>query len=554
MRLTFPQLRQLRLAAKLTVPFVVIFISAIGVLGTVSIRSSRTALTQSLGKRAEILVRTLATTLADPFAMGEVDRLQQLLDEARKTDSDVSYTILLNTEGKAVASTDDTLKNQTIMRNDFEKAMAQVTSLVQCPVPGAGALFEVATPVRFEKNLIGVLRIGVSTQQVDSLLRHTTWSIVSVGALALLVGFSIYLYVACLITRPLSKVLRKVVDSVQQMAEGDLRVTIESDAKDEVGQVAGAMRRMAESLRETVAQVNASATKTVTVSQQLTVTATQLASGAQEQTSSLEETTAALEQLTHTVRQNADYAKQACELATGSRDLAEKGGQVVVTAVAAMDEINTSARRIADIIGVIDGIAFQTNLLALNAAVEAARAGAQGRGFAVVAAEVRNLAQRSATAAQEIKRLIQDSVQKARSGSELVHRSGQALEEIVGSIQRVTNLIAEMAAAGQAQSAGIAQVNKAMTQMDQVTQANAAQTEGLTATAHTLATQAEYLQTLVGRFKLSTTDVVDGPTFGRLGEQRHGSSHPTEERVRGRGQERAEWPLTRVALGNGLAH
>ena len=225
----------------------------------------------------------------------------------------MSYTILLNTEGKAVASTDDTLKNQTIMRNDFEKAMAQVTSLVQCPVPGAGALFEVATPVRFEKNLIGVLRIGVSTQQVDSLLRHTTWSIVSVGALALLVGFSIYLYVACLITRPLSKVLRKVVDSVQQMAEGDLRVTVESDAKDEVGQVAGAIRRMAESLRETVAQVNASATKTVTVSQQLTVTAAQLASGAQEQTSSLEETTAALEQLTHTVRQNADYAKQACE-------------------------------------------------------------------------------------------------------------------------------------------------------------------------------------------------------------------------------------------------
>jgi sensor histidine kinase regulating citrate/malate metabolism len=202
MRLTFPRLRQLRLAAKLTVPFVVIFTSAIGLLGTVSIRSSRAALTQSLGKRAEILVSTLATTLADPFAMGEVDRLQLLLDEAKKTDSDVTYTILLNTEGKAVASTDNTLKNQTIMRNDFEKAMAQVTGLVQRPVPGADALFEVATPVRFDKNLVGVLRIGVSTRQVDSLLRHTTWTIVSVGALALLVGFSIYLYAACLITRP----------------------------------------------------------------------------------------------------------------------------------------------------------------------------------------------------------------------------------------------------------------------------------------------------------------------------------------------------------------
>src|SRR6266581_7568026 len=244
MRLRCTRLRQLRLTAKLTIPFVVVFISAISLLGTVSIRSSRIALTQSLGKRAEILVRTLATTLADPLAMGQVDRLQQLLDEAKKTDRDVMYTILLNTEGRAVASTDDTLKNQTLMRSDFEKTMAQVTDFVQRPVPDARALFEVAMPVRFQGSQTGVLRIGISTHQVDSLVRNAAWPLVSVGALALFVGFAIYLYMARLITRPLGE----VAGNVQQIAAGDLTITIKVNSQDEVGKVAGAIGQMAEGL------------------------------------------------------------------------------------------------------------------------------------------------------------------------------------------------------------------------------------------------------------------------------------------------------------------
>jgi len=198
----------------------------------------------------------------------------------------------------------------------------------------------------------------------------------------------------------------------------------------------------------------------------------------------------------------------------GSRDTAETGGQVVTTAVAAMTEINKASKKIADIITVIDEIAFQTNLLALNAAVEAARAGEQGRGFAVVAAEVRNLAQRSAAAAKEIKALIRDSVQKVQDGSELVTRSGQTLVEIVTAVKRVSGIIAEIAAASQEQSAGIDQVNRAVAQMDHVVQQNAAHTEELSSTARALATQASELQALVGRFRLESGAGAPGGSAG----------------------------------------
>jgi methyl-accepting chemotaxis protein len=194
--------------------------------------------------------------------------------------------------------------------------------------------------------------------------------------------------------------------------------------------------------------------------------------------------------------------REANQLAVGSRDTAEKGGQVVTTAMAAMGEINTASKRIVDIITTIDEIAFQTNLLALNAAVEAARAGEQGRGFAVVAAEVRGLAQRAAAAAREIKSLIKDSVTKVDAGSELVNRSGRTLDEIVASVKRVTDLIAEIAAANHEQAQGIEQVNRTVAQMDQVTHAAASQAEEISSTAESLASQARQLQVLVGRFTL----------------------------------------------------
>ncbi len=227
-----------------------------------------------------------------------------------------------------------------------------------------------------------------------------------------------------------------------------------------------------------------------------------LAQRTEEQASSLEETASSMEEMTSTVKQNADNAKQANQLALQARESAEKGGIVVGNAVSTMAEINTASKRIADIISVIDEIAFQTNLLALNAAVEAARVGEQGRGFAVVAGEVRNLAGRSATAAKEIKTLVQDSVQKVQDGSNLVNQSGQQLEEIVNSVKKVADIISEISAAAQEQSEGIEQVNKAIIQMDQITQQNAALVEEASATSQSMNQQAESLQELVGKFRV----------------------------------------------------
>jgi methyl-accepting chemotaxis protein len=234
----------------------------------------------------------------------------------------------------------------------------------------------------------------------------------------------------------------------------------------------------------------------------MTSASNEISKGAQHQASSLEETASSLEQITSTVKQNTDNAQQARQLANGSRDVAEKGGAVLTDAIKAMGEINQSSTKIADIITTIDEIAFQTNLLALNAAVEAARAGEQGRGFAVVAAEVRNLSQRSALAAKEIKSLIQDSVRKVENGTALVNQSGKTLEEIVGSVKRVTDIVAEIAAASKEQLTGIEQVNKAVAQMDRVTQNNASQTEEMAGTAESLLGHSSDLRDLVGKFRL----------------------------------------------------
>ena len=273
--------------------------------------------------------------------------------------------------------------------------------------------------------------------------------------------------------------------------------------------------------------INNSITNLANMVEQIRLTSDNIAQGAsdisagnqdlsqrmEEQAASLEETAASMEQMTSTVKQNADNAKQANQLSLQAREVAEKGGHVVAKAVSSMEEINSSSKKIADIIGVIDEIAFQTNLLALNAAVEAARAGEQGRGFAVVAAEVRNLAQRSAGAAKEIKNLIQDSVQKVQEGSKLVNQSGSALEEIVTSVKRVSDIIAEISAASQEQSSGIEQVNKAIGQLDQITQQNAALVEETSAASQSMNDQSKELKDMVARLKL------DAETEHRIGEK-----------------------------------
>jgi methyl-accepting chemotaxis protein len=302
--------------------------------------------------------------------------------------------------------------------------------------------------------------------------------------------------------RYLAQKVGEMVSTAEAIAAGDLTQHIEVEKDDILGQLGTAFNDMIQNLSELVAKVTVSSDSILQASTEVATGTDDLSQRTEEQASSLEETASSMEQMNSTVKQNADNAQQANQLAAQARDVAEKGGAVVGHAVNSMEEINKASRRIADIISVIDEIAFQTNLLALNAAVEAARVGEQGRGFAVVAAEVRNLAGRSATAAKEIKALVQDSVQKVQEGSTLVNQSGQTLDEIVTSVKKVADIISEIAAASQEQAAGIEQVNKAVMQMDQITQQNAALVEETAAASQTMTQQASSLQEVVGQFQL----------------------------------------------------
>ncbi len=327
------------------------------------------------------------------------------------------------------------------------------------------------------------------------------WSVI----LSVIVAFGLAVGTGLTLSRMISRPLAATVDLMRDIAEGegDLTKRLAVNTRDELGELARCFNTFVDKLSGIIGNVRLTVAHVTGASQQVSAASNQLASGTQQQAASLEETAASLEEITATVKQNAENARQASQLAGGSRDAAERGGQVVSAAVDSMQEITQSSKKIADIITVIDEIAFQTNLLALNAAVEAARAGEQGRGFAVVAAEVRNLAQRSAGAAKEIKTLIQDSVRKVDEGSDLVNKSGKTLDDIVQSAKRVADIVAEIAAACQEQSSGIDQVNRAVAQMDRVTQDNAAQTEELSSTSQILASQAQEMLTLVSRFTLS---------------------------------------------------
>src|SRR5262245_57985238 len=355
--------------------------------------------------------------------------------------------------------------------------------------------------------VIGSVTVGLSAEPVERAVRAAWGRLAIREVIGLVLLFAV---LAFLIRSVVARPLAQMVVLLQDIAEGNLTRRLEVTSRDEVGELARWFNVSLGRVHEIIGEVRQAASHAATASAQLSGAAAQLSTGAQEQASSLEETAASLEEITGTVKQNADSARQASRLALASRETAEKGGQVVTAAVSAMQGINNASKKIGDIVTLIDELAFQTNLLALNAAVEAARAGEQGRGFAVVAGEVRNLAQRSAAAASDIKTLIQDSLHKVEDGSTLVTQSGQALEEIVASVKRVTDHIAEIASASDEQSRGIDQVNRAIVQMEQVTQANATQTDEVASTAHALAAQASQLQILVGRFRLRAAAVAPG--------------------------------------------
>ncbi|MBK4738421.1 methyl-accepting chemotaxis protein [Noviherbaspirillum pedocola] len=335
--------------------------------------------------------------------------------------------------------------------------------------------------------------------------------LIIIGVVALAAGAAL----AWLLSRSIVRPISYAVSVARTVAAGDLSKDIRVQSKDEAGELMQALKDMNDSLAKIVAEVRAGTETIATGSAQVAAGSQDLSARTEQQASSLEETASSMEELTSTVKQNAENARQANVLAGTASEVASKGGEVIGQVVGTMGEIHASANKIVDIISVIDGIAFQTNILALNAAVEAARAGEQGRGFAVVASEVRTLAQRSANAAKEIKSLIDDSVEKVEAGSQLVNSAGTTMNEIVESVRRVTDIMAEISSASAEQTAGIDQINQAVTQMDSVTQQNAALVEEAAAASESMQHQAASLANTVSIFRLANSHVATALTTPR---------------------------------------
>jgi methyl-accepting chemotaxis protein len=424
------------------------------------------------------------------------------------------------------------MEQLAIIRNalpDYERAQADLFRALKSK-DIAAADIALASAVQYRTAILGASDVArtLKTDHAEEEFQASGQAYQTARTLTLcaaVISLLLGIILSIVIARGFAVPLGQAVTVLEMVADGDMTVALDVHTRDEVGRMAGALNRAVEKLNHTLQEVADSAASASSSSHQLAAASETIASGAQEQAASLEETSASLEEITATVRQTADNANQASQLAASSKDAALQGQEVVANAITAMAEINAASAKISDIISTIDEIAFQTNLLAVNAAVEAARAGDEGRGFAVVASEVRSLAQRSAVAAKEIKVLIQDSLRKVEAGSGLVNRSGETLQGIVGSVKRVTDIVGEIAAASGEQSTGIEQVNTAMTQMDQVTQGNSAQTEELSATAQSLSAQAAHLLELVSAFTLSQGEKSDRDRHAAYAnEQNHSHS------------------------------
>ncbi|RDJ98729.1 methyl-accepting chemotaxis protein [Paraburkholderia lacunae] len=417
--------------------------------------------------------------MAGPFANEQEQKLAQAVEQARTALVDKA----IEPEFKALNDFDfNTFRNiQGDTANSFYAAYSKAID----------ALEHVQVDNQHQQAETGAQRF-----------RLATLLFAAIGAIAIVIGVAARIGLSAALIKPVNA----TVKHFERIAAGDLTATIASKSRNEMGQLLGALTRMRDGLVDTVAKVRGSTSAITQGANEIAAGNADLSSRTEQQAAALQQTAASIEQLSATVKQNADNAKQANRLAEGALDTVTRGGTVVSRVTDTMAGITESSRKVAEIIGMIEGIAFQTNILALNAAVEAARAGEQGRGFAVVASEVRSLAQRSGTAAKEIKGLIGESAAKVEEGAALVADAGKTMEEALQSVQRVAGIMADIEAAAAEQSDGIEQVNKAISQIDQVTQHNAALVEEAAAAAKSLEAQADILRDAVAVF--STREVA----------------------------------------------
>jgi methyl-accepting chemotaxis protein len=446
---------------------------------------------------ADVLSAILAGTKDDQVQIAEL----------KKDAEDHSNAFLEAVNNMESAQVNDNIKQEVAkVRPYMGVYLGSATTFIELASTDVGAALN-----RFSEFTIAFKSLGVEMGLLSNLIEESsnqTQSSASTNlakVVILIVALSawvILLALAFFFGRSIIRPLNNAIEIARHVADGDLTSRIEVRSRDETGQLMQALKDMNTSLGDIVGEVRITTDSITTAAQQIAAGNGDLSQRTEQQASSLEETASSMEELTSTVKQNAENAKQANQLAANASDIAVKGGLAVGEVVQTMASISTSSKKIVDIISVIEGIAFQTNILALNAAVEAARAGEQGRGFAVVATEVRNLAQRSAAAAKEITTLISDSVDKVEIGSKQVDLAGTTMSEIVTAVKRVTDIMAEITAASNEQSAGIEQVNQAIIQMDEVTQQNAALVEQAAAAAEAMQEQAGTLMEAVSIFKL----------------------------------------------------
>jgi len=470
----------------------------------------------SLQVRHALLVRTpgdLAATLADIGTKKQaIDADRLTLEKAATTEAEKAHAAALS---KALGDF-WTVAGQTVQLIQQDRKDEAFDMLVEKTIPARNVVLEMVSK---KKSLQSEL-LDADLASLSRDLRQTLQGLVAaVVAVAVgLIAFSWYV----------ASTLRARVSQAQAVAarvsQGDLTGTVADRASDEFSPLLASLNTMQTALTHVVARVRQGSLSVASASSQIALSNGDLSARTETQSSALEETAASMEELSSTVRMNADNARQANQLAQTAASVASQGGDVMTNVVRTMKGINDSSRKISEIIGVIDGIAFQTNILALNAAVEAARAGEQGRGFAVVAGEVRSLASRSAEAAREIKSLIGASVQQVEAGSSLVDRAGQTMTEVVGAIHRVTDIMGEISAASSEQSQGVSQVNEAVTQMDQATQQNATLVQEMTAAASSLNAQASELVDVVAAFRISGEALqpaqLRSPAQGQDGQRR----------------------------------
>ncbi len=476
-----------------------------------------------LANSVQIEVNKIALNLRDIMLSSDPAKIKQLVSDTQASDKKMNEGL---EQLRAVAQTEEDnryVSAAIVARDQYVPARDTLLQLAQDGKTAEAKTYldQVFMPVQvkyfialdamfdYQGSLMNVAGDAASATSVQA---RTIINILA--GISLLLSIAVGWWVTRSITRPLNT----AVGVARRVAQGDLSGPVFVKTTNEVGQLMAALKTMNDNLHHIVTQVRNGTGTIANASGEIARGNMDLSSRTEQQASSLEETASAMEELTSTVRENADNAQQANQLAASATKVARQGGSVVHEVIATMAAINTSSKKIADITGVIDSIAFQTNILALNAAVEAARAGEQGRGFAVVASEVRNLAQRSATAAMEIKALIDDSVAKVDNGSKLVQQAGLTIDEVVTSVGSLSGIVAAISNASQEQSAGIEQVGQAIVQIDEGTQQNAALVEQSAAAAQSLREQADQLMQLVSIFKLNRQSVATSaaPAAGKL--------------------------------------